>query len=429
MIRQDFYTGEPVEMGSPNFSSELEAANMASFGKYDYDSNSRVMMQQAQPQPQYYQPYPNMVGIGAPYYQGQQYSPYGNLQPLTRPFGQQFQQFQQPQPQTYHIPGFNPGGSEFLPPADYEDIIEDLQLDYWNARMEVDVKTEMDMQQSVYGNNTWGYNYYGMPYYNPYKYNSVDNEFSQKINKIKDDARNNRINLNIQLSKLCHNILDDGVTEEEIIQRCTGMDLPAPQISWQANQDYYTEMRIANMVPFNNASYYSNARAAHQRELDKILPPDANMEETFKNLGVLAVQYEWEEEAHRRKDLSGSYSSGGNMYKYYVKRKAQERYAAEHGMPVGNTNQFNTTFGNQILNGLPTLSQNATVADDGTLNVSLSLPVNVGSHRGEMYTVTNQNEAEYEKKREQFGKFLNSIKSDIYLDDLKKKKFESSTFI
>jgi hypothetical protein len=436
MIQQDFYSGEPVNLGSPNFSPESEAAKMASFGmsKYDYGSGTRSFT------PNNQQPFMNQpIGIGAPYFQQTQYSPYGNPLPMYRPFpGQQQFQFQMPQqPTTYHVPGFNLGGGEFLPETGYEDRINDLQFEYWQARQEVDVKTEMDMQQSVYGNGMMnGFNYYGMPYYNPYKYNSLDNEFGLKLNKIKDQAKENRKNLNINLLKLANNILGNNVSDEEIEQRCSGFDVQVSQAVYGNPQEQYLQTRIANMVPFDNSSYYRNARNNHLKEVQEILPPDANMEETFKNLGILAAKYEMEEEMHRRKDLSGSYGSENNAYKYYVKRKARERYAAEHGMVINengtmqpNNTQFATTFGNQVLNGLPTLSQNATIADDGTLNVSLSLPVNVGSHRGEVYTVSNQNEAEYEKKRQQFGKFLDSIKSDIYLDDLKQKKFENSSFI
>ena len=431
MIRQDFYSGEPVDLGSPSFSAESEAENMASFGKYDYNSTSRGFQQPFTNQPYFQQPIygQQMVGIGAPFFNQQtMYSPYGNPQPMWRQFPNQQFQVQPPQPSIYHIPGFNPSGNEFLPFPGWEDTIENLQMEYWLARQEVDIKAEMDTQQSVYGNNMYGYNYYGMPYYNPYKYNSVDNEYAQKLNKIKEEARQNRINFNIQLSKLAHNILGDGVTEEEIIERCTGKDIPMPQPVYQDTQSYWNQVRIDNLVPFDNSSYYNNARKNHLREIRDILPEDATLEETFKNLGILAAKYELEEEDHRRKDLSNSYSSENNIYKYYVRRKAKERYAAEHSME-NVQNQFNN-FGNQLFNGgLPTLSQNATIADDGTLNVSLSLPVNVGSHKGEVYTVANQNQNEYDKKREQFGRFLDTIKGDIYLDELKRKKFESSTFI
>ena len=37
MIQTDFYSGEPVQTGSPPVSATDEAAAMASFGKYDYE--------------------------------------------------------------------------------------------------------------------------------------------------------------------------------------------------------------------------------------------------------------------------------------------------------------------------------------------------------------------------------------------------------
>lgn len=448
MIQQDFYSGEPTSLGSPNISSEAEAANMASFGKYDYNSGSRNFYQPNNMNMNQYNQQQQAIGIGAPYFNNgynqynngfnnqYTYTQYGNVAP-NRPyngfFPQQSQMFSAPvQQTTYHIPGFNPGGSEFMPTPDYKDQIEQLELEYWFARQEADVKAEMDMQQSVYGNNNYyGYNYYGMPYYNPYKYNSVDNEFSQKINKIKDDARNTRLQFNINMLKAAHHYLGDDVSEEEIVQACTGKDVTvSSQSSFISPQEYYQYTKFNNLVPFDNSSYYRNARAKHQRELDEIIPPDSNMEETFERLGILYAMYEMEEESHRRRDKSTSYSSADNTYKYFVKRKAKERYAAEHGMmPDERKSDIGKVFSSQLLNGLPTLSQNATIADDGTLNVSLSLPVNVGSHRGETYTIDNQNEAEYNKKREQFGRFLDSIKGDIYLDELKRKKFESTTVL
>ena len=55
------------------------------------------------------------------------------------------------------------------------------------------------------------------------------------------------------------------------------------------------------------------------------------------------------------------------------------------------------------------------------MNISLNIPCNVGSHAGEVYTV-NQNEAEYQERRERFGRFLDSIPGNIYLDNQKEKK-------
>ena len=74
-----------------------------------------------------------------------------------------------------------------------------------------------------------------------------------------------------------------------------------------------------------------------------------------------------------------------------------------------------------FVNSSSVLSQSASLADDGTLNISLNIPCNVGSHAGEVYTV-NQNEAEYQERRERFGRFLDSIPGNIYLDNQKEKK-------
>jgi hypothetical protein len=71
---------------------------------------------------------------------------------------------------------------------------------------------------------------------------------------------------------------------------------------------------------------------------------------------------------------------------------------------------YNSIAGRQkFLNDFcPTLSDCATIADDGTLMVSAVLP----SERG--MVETNVNEAEYEKRRERFNAFVNSVPSSIY---------------
>ena len=48
MVREDFFTGEVLDSTSPLSSSitdEQYAMQQASFGKYDYDPNSRIMSQ------------------------------------------------------------------------------------------------------------------------------------------------------------------------------------------------------------------------------------------------------------------------------------------------------------------------------------------------------------------------------------------------
>ena len=122
MITTDFYTGEPVITGSPpTFSNpniigqasqdEMEATNLASFGKYDYDPGTRNVapMMQSTIYPggygynqnfgMYMQP--PQYGIGTyPYGQPQyQYSTYGNIQPTYNQYRYGYQPYYYQQPQ------------------------------------------------------------------------------------------------------------------------------------------------------------------------------------------------------------------------------------------------------------------------------------------------------------------------------------------
>ena len=96
-------------------------------------------------------------------------------------------------------------------------------------------------------------------------------------------------------------------------------------------------------------------------------------------------------------------------------------------MPNGQTFNRNEMM-QSFVNNSPVLSQSAKLADDGTLNISLNIPCNVGSHKGETYTVHNSQEAEYDAKRERFGRFLDSIPGSIYLDSQKQKKMEGYSY-
>ena len=170
------------------------------------------------------------------------------------------------------------------------------------------------------------------------------------------------------------------------------------------------------MVPFDNSQYYRDFDAEVSRKFHEVIPADAGLEETFKGMGILMSEWEIEEEMQRRKDGSVLYNSSNNVYKYFIRRKAQERYR--------NSNPLAQKIGQTFIDN-SSLKSVATLADDGTLNVSLSLPCNVGSNKGDQYTVTNSMEAQYDSKRERFSNFLSSIPGSIHLDEIKKKKLEN----
>lgn len=468
MRSEDFYTGEPVITGSPpNFSnpnvispisSVDEAANMASFGAYAYDPAMRSMMNPGgygynpgvspnfmnPPQPQFggivYTP--PQYGIGAPP------SPYGNIQPtynIYRPNSPNpalqmgmVPQYQQPQmPTSYHIPGINMGG-EYMPPADFEKRMSELEMAYYNKVINQQAKDEVNTamnNSSVYGYGyNGGFNYYGMPFYNQYQYSSADLELRRAVEAMQNEARENRMSFNMHMSKLAHNFNGDSISEDQIRERYIGRDIDIPQQSGiiVTPQDYWEIGRFYQMEPFDNSQMYREHFMRVREEFNKIIPADSNLKDTFNNMGIVAAQYEMEEELHRRRDGGNLYDNSDNAYKRLIRKKAKERYAAEKGITLSNTGAVVPNFNAQqakqnFISNSPTLANCATLQDDGTLNVSLQLPCNVGSHIGQMYSVNSQ-EASYDEKRERFHQFMDSIPGSIYLDQKKREKAEGYNY-
>lgn len=466
MRSEDFYTGEPVITGSPpNFSNPNvispimnatdEAANMASFGAYAYDPATRSMMN---PGGYGYNPgvSPNFMnppvppgiiytapgyGIGAPP------SPYGNIQPtyniykptVPNPAFQMnglYQQYQQPQvPTSYHIPGINIGG-EYMPPADFEKRISELEMEYYNKIINQQAQAEVNAAANniySYGYNG-GYNYYGMPFYNQYQYSAADLELRRAVEAMQNEAKENRMAFNMHISKLVHNFNGDNISDEQIRERYSGKDVDIPQQSGiiSTPQDYWEIGRFYNVEPFDNSQQYRDHFIRVREEFSKIIPPDSNLKDTFDNMGIVAAQYEMEEELHRRRDGGNLYDNSDNTYKRLIRKKAQERYAAEKGISLSKTGAVIPNFNAQqakqnFISNSPTLSNCATLQDDGTLNVSLKLPCNVGSHAGQIYSVNSQ-ESLYDGKRERFNQFLDSIPGSIYLDQKKREKSEGYSY-
>jgi phage terminase small subunit len=440
MIKEDFYTGEPLQLGSPNLSQTEEAAGMASFGKYNYEPGMNNYAQQPAiqqpvtinpggygynsnnmvpgigmnpPQPMYYNNgyYPNM------YYNQQQYYPYGynsGYYPQSNPsynpsFGYSiggFNNYQNQQPITsYRIEPLNPGGNEYLPPADLQDKIDALEMELWKKQQEEDIKRSVDGSM-IYNN---GYNYYGVPYYNPWQYNNCDMEIRNKIEEIKKDARENRIALNMKLSKLAHNIAGEQISDSAIIERYNGRVVQLPQSAQIDPREYQHQMYLESLVPFDNSAMYREYDAMVSAQHNKFVDPNADAKTAFSNIHALMTEYDIEEEQHRRKDGSRLYNANSGAYSYFVKKKAEERYKAEHGIsstPMGNV----PTISHPNLNQFSTLSRNAELSDDGTLTIKVPF----GEHAGEDYTVVNSQESAYNAKRDQFNSFLNSIPGSIY---------------
>jgi hypothetical protein len=439
MRREDFFTGEVLSGTSPQISeiSTEEAINNASFGKYDYEPGARVM----QPisinpggygynnfnqnfmnphaynggfyqQPNmgynpYYNQYQQMnTGGYNPYYNGyyqhpnMEYNPYYNNY-----YNNQYQQQMQQEVRTFIEP-VNLSGSEYLPPSNYEDQIEQMKLDQWLREQEEIGRVSMN-NNSIYS----GYNYYGAPFYNPFQYNSYNSEIANRVEEMKQQARENRINLNIQLSMLAHNYLRETYDENELRERYTGKYVtnPGTPITYA---EIYEQQRFNNLVPFDNSQMYRDHYAAVSKEHNEIISSDSNLKDCFANMGVLNAHYLLEEEKHRRRNGKLLYNSDDNSYKYFVRARATERYAKERGLnSVADQFNFNDTR-QSLINQFPTLSQSAKLCDDGTLNITC----NFGSKAGQVYSVHNSQEASYDQDRERFQQFIDSIPGSIYLD-------------
>lgn len=447
MITQDFYSGEPVTTGSPPIfdkQQENEAANMASFGRYDYDPGSRSTVTSI-PTSIYPGGYGyNGIGIGA---QPMGYSPYGNVQPTYNqyrggnpvlqpgynpltyyqsPYYQQPQQYQIPT--TYHIEGIGNSG-KYMPPKDYQERIDALQMEYYAKRDEQDVKQEIERQNSVYNSYGYGgYNYYGVPYYNPFQYNSINAELSDQIKALENEAIDNRLNFQTNLSRLAHNFAGEVISNEDIMERYTGKDVEIPEAFRYQPQIYYDQTMYRRMVPFDNTQYYQQFHAEVSNKFHSIIPADSNLKDTFANMGIIQAQWDMEDEMHRRRDASSMYNSNDNSYKYFVRQKVRERYAREHGIPIQQVRDVTdlniNTMRQEFLNSTSTLSKSSYLSEDGTLNIVCPF----GSHAGETYSVHNSQESEYDEKRERFATFVNSIQSNELLDKQRQQKIEEYSY-
>ena len=401
MIQEDFYSGERI-------SPEDEAASLASIGQsqYDYDPGLRALQQQ---QINVGNP-PTPPGIGSPVMLNQ----FGNPVPTYNQFRagynpgygqQQYVQQQQDQPRTLMVKGINNNG-EYLPPIGIEDKIEDLKKEYWSKYQEQQAENNVKSHnsQSLYG----GFNYYGTPYYNPWQYNSLVSEINKEVEDIKQSARQNRLDLNMQLSKLAHNFAHENIADEVIRERYEGKVIELPVQSNYTMQEAAEMARIDNMVEFDNSGWYQEQYRKSTALRDKFISKDATLEEMFENMGIVFSEWEMEEEAHRRKDLTSSYNSADGSYRYFVRKKAEERYARENGIDLPHVAQrFDpNTARQQSLDSFSTLRDSVTLSEDGTLNVTC----NVGSHSGQVYSV-NQEEAKYQ---ERYNRFRDQISGSIY---------------
>jgi len=303
-------------------------------------------------------------------------------------------------------------GGEYLAPFDIDEKIEELKHKYWNKYQEQQAKVNVDRKAAGYG--SWGNNYYGVPYFNPYQYNSLNQEIAKEVDEIKSKARQNRLDFEFNLSKMAHKFAGHTITDEDKLrERYEGkvVEIPKAIVDTTNLRDLQDQLRLDKMVPFDNSQFYRDQWAKVSEQFHSVISEDADMNETFSKMGIIAADWEMEDEMHRRRNVSTMYNSEDNGYKYYVRRMAEERYAKEKGLTIPPVGAPSSPMAQQqtLLNQFPTLSNSVTLAPDGTLNVTC----NVGSHAGQQYSV-NDNEAKYQERKERFDRFLSSVSGSIY---------------
>lgn len=428
MRQEDFYSGEPIIQGSPpnpTTSDEIQAAQYASFGSYYYSPDSRIMNQPIYNNQQMYgqqqwQQQPN-YGLGSPY----RYDMYGQPTNYQQQYYQQpyYQQQYQQQPTTYHIPGINITGSLYSYPADLEDRLAKLEEKMFDMYIDGEVKAEIDNRNNPYyiGNNM-NYNYYGVPFYSSYNQNNITAVYNAEIEKIKQEAYEANIVKNIKLMKMACHICGQDISDEDIEALCRGRDVQIDQYvdcDYNLQKEYRDSIRYSRLIPIDPTAAFRNHVDAVDRQIKKYIPQDGNASNCYDKLGLLYSEWEMEEEAKRRINASNHYNN--NKFIESLKKAKRERYYKEHNIILDDNdkemqmvdfaNRFDPNeLRKQALSMMPELNECATIGEDGTLHITC----NFGSHNGEVYSVHNSQESEYEQKRQRFGRFVDSIPGAIY---------------
>ena len=445
MFKTNFYTGE---MSSPTsngeqYTSVAEATHNAGFGQYAAQQQGYIppttyglggnVYQQGSPQQFYYQnPYMN--------------NPYGQQQMWGNPAlqgGYGYQQQQQQYSQIY-IPPINLSGNEYLLPSNFEEVAQDMVIQYYQEEAEFEgkqiadrAKAKREHRYNPYAYNGYGYNYYGAPMYGSQTFHS---KTMDKLNEMKDAAKEARLNLSMNLSKLAHRAIGDDITDEQIKEMYTGKYVNVENTVYACSEQDAFQARFTSdrFVPIDpGATPYRDYYDRTKEKIQSIMPQDTTIEEFGSRMNILLCEWELEEMLERRRGFGQSYDS--SAYKRLLKEKCAEKAANAQGFSLVKseepleieqvrtqinameevkrmTPEEKTKLLKQGLSqlGLPLMSDAVYFDEEGTM----CLRANIGNHAGQTYTVTNENEAAYAGKRAAFAGFLDSIpRSEEFHDE------------
>lgn len=376
MVHYDYYTGEPIS-GSPEYLSQYEniGTNIPtqSFGYnqqpmvnppqgFSYDPNLRF--NSMEPNMGYQ---PTDFNTGWNYNRPQQPQAVGNpaFQLINSNPALQQQYQQQQQDQVVHVDGFRPDNSVYLYPADIADQLEQLEQDMYVELIEE--QEELQSRYQGYFNNNPGYNYYGMSYLGGYYGGgNVQRKYQQKLEEIQQQAIERRNKLNKTFSRICHNVVGDDITDEQIDQIYAGYSytIPARNVQEQSKIDYFSKMQ-----PCSNAGYYQQQELNYRKLHEKYISPDATVEEFSEQANDLLREYELEEERHRRRNGSQYFQEDG--YRRVLRNSIIRRKREKQGLSAEQVQGQNPYFNQQVnnMNDLFPILDGWNITDDGTLSI------------------------------------------------------------
>ena len=399
MVHYDFYSGEPIS-GSPDYLSQYESGTNMDQGIYysnpismnppqgfSYDPNSRFnTMEQSYPYQQ--TPFPNpAIGL----MQNNQHMMYQ----------------QQPQEdQIVHVEGYHPGNSVYLYPSDIVQQLEKLEQDMFTEMVEEE--EELQSRYQGYFNNNPGYNYYNMSYLGGYYGGAnIQRKYQDKLNQIQQEAIERRNKLNITLSKICHRMAHDGVTDEQIEALYNGYTytVPTRNIQEESKMEY-----LSRLQPCSNAGFYQQQELQYREYMARFIKPDATLEEFSDQVNDYIRECDYQEEMHRRRNGSRYFQEDGyhRILRNSIIRRKREREQENGIEPIGQgpNPYFNQQQSQSYIpaENLIPLIDGMSVTDDGTLSISApnfndpQVQANIQYRQH----ATDELQANYEQNRQRF---------------------------
>lgn len=302
-------------------------------------------------------------------YNNQYYNPYS-------PFANSI--FEQ-QPQQQIIQGFNPLGAESIKSSDYDQKRQEIEEFYQDA-------AQKDMEQRN-GNYQNYYNYYGNMN-NGFIDATIASAYASAKQSLDSEAKDNRIEMNKQLSRIAHSYNGDTITDEELSEIYEDKVMPTP--TGYNMYDQSQAMAMSRLQPYDGRSAYQQTVKRLDAEVSAkyngFVKQDADIYEFFDNAGMILWD-QWQQEGMRRRRNVNRIEEG--EFKNFLQSQLQRRDPNNVNALEALRQTFPEGINEIAMGGMP---DGMEILDDNT--VKINYPV-----RKE---VVNEQENDYQKSRYAF---------------------------